>query len=65
MSPLSRAMHPRVRACAPPLSRAMPRACVRAGAHFARELFALGGYEPFDASVVVCKSPAGFRATYA
>ena len=24
----------------------------------------LGGYDPFKASVVICKSPAGFRATY-
>ena len=34
------------------------------GAHFAVELFVLGGYDPFEASVVICKSPAGFRATY-
>eukprot|EP01043_Picozoa_sp_COSAG02_P042228 COSAG02_NODE_3572_length_6543_cov_3.650217_3_plen_200_part_00 len=34
------------------------------GAHFAVELFELGGYDPFEASVVICKSPAGFRATY-
>jgi hypothetical protein len=38
------------------------------GAHFAIEMFDLAGYHPFKgaepASVVVCKSPAGFRATY-
>ena len=34
------------------------------GAHFAAELFELGGYSPFESSVVICKSPAGFRATY-
>ena len=34
------------------------------GAHFAVELFEGGGYDPFEASVVICKSPAGFRATY-
>ena len=34
------------------------------GAHFAVELFELGGYDPFEASAVICKSPAGFRATY-
>eukprot|EP00039_Didymoeca_costata_P030461 m.29683 g.29683 ORF g.29683 m.29683 type:complete len:557 (+) comp8126_c0_seq2:114-1784(+) len=35
------------------------------GAHFARELFKLAGYDPESAaSVIICKSPAGFRATY-
>eukprot|EP00038_Savillea_parva_P009596 m.184596 g.184596 ORF g.184596 m.184596 type:complete len:553 (+) comp16182_c0_seq1:60-1718(+) len=38
------------------------------GPHFAAELFTLAGYPPFGpgthVSVVICKSPAGFRATY-
>jgi microcystin degradation protein MlrC len=37
------------------------------GTHFAAELFDLAGYPPFGdpaPSVVICKSPAGFRATY-
>lgn len=34
------------------------------GAHFATELFALAGYDAYEAGVVICKSPAGFRATY-
>jgi microcystin degradation protein MlrC len=34
------------------------------GAHFAIEMFECGGYNPFEASVIICKSPAGFRSTY-
>ena len=33
-------------------------------AHFAAELFEIGGLDPWGASVLVAKSPAGFRATY-
>jgi microcystin degradation protein MlrC len=36
----------------------------RSGPHFAPELFRAAGYEPFDASVLVAKSPCGFRAAY-
>ena len=34
------------------------------GALFAVELFEAAGFDPFGASLVVAKSPAGFRATY-
>ncbi|HRX79934.1 MAG TPA: M81 family metallopeptidase [Pirellulaceae bacterium] len=37
----------------------------RSGPHFAPELFRAAGFEPFDASVVIAKSPCGFRAVYA
>ncbi len=37
----------------------------RSGPHFAPELFRAAGFEPFEASVVVAKSPCGFRAVYA
>ncbi len=37
----------------------------RSGPHFAPELFQAAGFDPFAASVVVAKSPAGFRAVYA
>ncbi|MCA9123549.1 MAG: M81 family metallopeptidase [Planctomycetaceae bacterium] len=36
----------------------------RSGPHFAPELFRTAGLEPFDASVVIAKSPCGFRAVY-
>jgi microcystin degradation protein MlrC len=36
----------------------------RSGPHFAPELFQAAGLDPFAASVVVAKSPAGFRAVY-
>jgi microcystin degradation protein MlrC len=36
----------------------------RSGPHFAPELFRAAGFEPFEASVVVAKSPCGFRAVY-
>lgn len=36
----------------------------RSGPHFAPELFRSAGFEPFEASVVVAKSPCGFRAVY-
>lgn len=36
----------------------------RSGPHFAPELFRAAGYEPFDAALVVAKSPCGFRAAY-
>jgi microcystin degradation protein MlrC len=36
----------------------------RSGPHFAPELFQAAGYDPFAASVVVAKSPCGFRAVY-
>lgn len=36
----------------------------RSGPHFAPELFRTAGFEPFDASVVIAKSPCGFRAVY-
>ena len=35
------------------------------GPHFAPELFQAAGFDPFAASVVVAKSPCGFRAVYA
>lgn len=35
------------------------------GPHFAPELFRAAGFEPFEASVVIAKSPCGFRAVYA
>jgi microcystin degradation protein MlrC len=34
------------------------------GPHFAPELFRTAGFDPFAASVVVAKSPCGFRAVY-
>jgi microcystin degradation protein MlrC len=37
----------------------------RSGPHFAPELFQAAGFDPFAASVVVAKSPCGFRAVYA
>jgi microcystin degradation protein MlrC len=37
----------------------------RSGPHFAPELFQAAGYDPFAASVLVAKSPCGFRAAYA
>jgi microcystin degradation protein MlrC len=37
----------------------------RSGPHFAPELFQAAGYDPFQAAVVVAKSPCGFRAVYA
>lgn len=36
----------------------------RSGPHFAPELFRLAGFDPFAASVLVAKSPCGFRAAY-
>ncbi len=36
----------------------------RPGPHFAPELFQAAGFEPFAASVLVAKSPCGFRAAY-
>jgi microcystin degradation protein MlrC len=36
----------------------------RSGPHFAPELFQGAGFDPFAASVVVAKSPCGFRAVY-
>jgi microcystin degradation protein MlrC len=36
----------------------------RPGPHFAPELFRQAGFDPFDASVLVAKSPCGFRAAY-
>lgn len=36
----------------------------RNGPHFAPELFLAAGFDPFSASVVVAKSPCGFRAVY-
>lgn len=36
----------------------------RSGPHFAPELFQTAGLDPFAASVVVAKSPCGFRAAY-
>ena len=35
------------------------------GPHFAPELFQTAGFDPFAASLVVAKSPCGFRAVYA
>lgn len=37
----------------------------RSGPHFAPELFRSAGFDPFAASVLVAKSPCGFRAAYA
>jgi microcystin degradation protein MlrC len=37
----------------------------RSGPHFAPELFRAAGIDPFAASVLVAKSPCGFRAAYA
>lgn len=37
----------------------------RSGPHFAPELFHSAGLDPFAASVLVAKSPCGFRAAYA
>ena len=37
----------------------------RTGPHFAPQLFEAAGLDPFDASVLVAKSPCGFRAAYA
>ena len=37
----------------------------RSGPHFAPELFQAAGYDPFAASVLIAKSPCGFRAAYA
>lgn len=34
------------------------------GAHFAAEMFGVAGLDPWRASVLVAKSPAGYRATY-
>jgi microcystin degradation protein MlrC len=36
----------------------------RSGPHFAPELFRTAGLDPFAASVLVAKSPCGFRAAY-
>jgi microcystin degradation protein MlrC len=36
----------------------------RSGPHFAPELFRAAGLDPFAASVLVAKSPCGFRAAY-
>jgi microcystin degradation protein MlrC len=36
----------------------------RSGPHFAPELFRAAGMDPFAASVLVAKSPCGFRAAY-
>jgi len=36
----------------------------RTGPHFAPELFRAAGFDPFAASVLVAKSPCGFRAAY-
>jgi microcystin degradation protein MlrC len=35
------------------------------GPHFAPELFQAAGFDPFAASVLIAKSPCGFRAVYA
>ena len=37
----------------------------RSGPHFAPRLFEMAGFDPFAASVLVAKSPCGFRAAYA
>jgi microcystin degradation protein MlrC len=37
----------------------------RTGPHFAAQLFSAAGLDPFSASVLVAKSPCGFRAVYA
>ncbi len=39
-------------------------ATTRSGPHFAPELFRAAGLDPFAASVLVAKSPCGFRAAY-
>ncbi len=36
----------------------------RSGPHFAPDLFRAAGFDPFAASVLVAKSPCGFRAAY-
>jgi len=36
----------------------------RSGPHFAPELFRAAGFDPFEAAVLVAKSPCGFRAAY-
>jgi microcystin degradation protein MlrC len=36
----------------------------RSGPHFAPALFEAAGFDPFAASVLVAKSPCGFRAAY-
>jgi microcystin degradation protein MlrC len=36
----------------------------RTGPHFAPQLFQVGGIDPFAASVLIAKSPCGFRAAY-
>ncbi len=36
----------------------------RSGPHFAPELFQAAGLDPFGASVLIAKSPCGFRAAY-
>jgi microcystin degradation protein MlrC len=36
----------------------------RPGPHFAPELFQAAGFDPFEARVLVAKSPCGFRAAY-
>lgn len=36
----------------------------RPGPHFAPQLFEVAGFDPFAASVLVAKSPCGFRAAY-
>ena len=36
----------------------------RSGPHFAPQLFQVAGFDPFAASVLVAKSPCGFRAAY-
>jgi microcystin degradation protein MlrC len=37
----------------------------RSGPHFAPQLFQSAGLDPFTASVLIAKSPCGFRAAYA
>jgi microcystin degradation protein MlrC len=37
----------------------------RSGPHFAPQLFQTAGFDPFAASVLIAKSPCGFRAAYA
>jgi microcystin degradation protein MlrC len=37
----------------------------RSGPHFAPQLFQTAGIDPFAASVLIAKSPCGFRAAYA
>jgi microcystin degradation protein MlrC len=37
----------------------------KSGPHFAPEFFRSAGFDPFSASVLVAKSPCGFRAAYA